>query len=196
MLEDDRSEAVDKDYISYFSILQDKDAENEKVKEVEEKFFSLLKALNEDTRQLSEFMIEEGNMIKELCTYLSKIFSQLDLSVVLPLMPVPWMEGCKEAILNSQGHLIIVKDKVESKSLEKYPPDVVLMVIWAVIPQLKELVDSYMKRISKRISIFERVTEELKNIQRTFEVSVEEASENAPEDFRRRAAREVLIPKK
>jgi len=198
LLKNDGLDAIDKDYFSYLSVLQDKEADDEKVKEIEEKFFSLLKALNEDTRQLSEFMIEEGNMIKDLCTYLRKIFSQLDLSIVLPLIAVPWVETCKEVILNSQGHLILVKNQgeVESKSLENYPPDVILMVIWSVIPQLKELVNSYMKRVSMRVNFFERTGEELKNIQKSFEISTEEASENTYEDFREKSVREVLVPKK
>jgi hypothetical protein len=92
-------------------------------------------------------------MVSRICKYLRNILSELDLSVSLPQKAVPELEKCKEIVLNSQCHLIMIqKDgKVESKSLENYPPETILMVVWSLIPKLREEVSLYMKRVSMRL---------------------------------------------
>lgn len=191
------SNAEDEEYFIYSSIFQEKEVDDERIKELEEKIFSFMKAISEDTRQLSEFMMEEGNIVKDVCAYLIKILSQLDLSVVLPEKIVPAIKSCEKIILNSQGHLIIIKEKgeVESKSLEKYPPEIILMVILGVIPRLKEAVNTYMKKISVRINFFEKINEELGSIQKNFEFSLGESLKDS-EDLREKRVREALIYKK
>jgi hypothetical protein len=80
--------------------------------------------------------------------------------------------------------------KVESKSLEKYPPETILMVVWALIPRLREEVSLYMKRVSVRLNFLEMVNEELKNIQRPFETH----DEKPIGDFQEDKVKKVLIP--
>ena len=193
----DSLESIDEEYFNYPSILQNEGADNEKIKEIEEKFFNLLKVINEDTRQLSEFLIEEENLVKEICAYLKKIFSRLDLSVALPRESFSILGPCKEIILNSQGHLILVReeDGVESKALEDYPPEVILTVVWVVIPKLKEVVSRYMRKVNVRVSFFERINSEFKSIQKAFETSREEAPEGSYKDFQERSIREVILSK-
>ena len=191
------SETMDAEYSSYLSVLKDKDSDNEMIKEIEEKFLLLLRSVNDDTKQLGEYLIEERNMVKDICTYLKRIFSQLNIAIILPNMPIPLFKTCKEIILNSQGHLIIVKEdnRVESKSLQKYPPEVVLIVVWGIIPKLKEIISTYMRQVSMRVDLFEKINEELKSVQESFEIPKREDEENS-EDFREESAREALIPKK
>jgi hypothetical protein len=191
------SESMNDEYVNYLTILQDKDSGDEKIKEIGEKFFDILRSINDDTKQLGEYLIEERNMVKAICTYLRRIFSQLNIAIILPNIPVPPFKTCKEIILNSQGHLIIVKedDKVESRSLQKYPPEIVLIVIWGVIPKLKEIINAYMRQVSTRLDFFEKINEELKSVQESFEIP-QEGDEEGSEDLRVENAREAIIPRK
>jgi len=193
----ENSETKDAEYSSYLSVLQDKDSDNEKIKEIEEKFLLLLRSVNDDTKQLGEYLIEERNMVKDICTYLERIFSQLNIAIILPDIPIPFFKICKEIILNSQGHLIIVKEdnRVESKSLQKYPPEVVLIVVWGIIPKLKEIISTYMRHVSIRVDLFEKISEELKSVQESFEVPEREDGQES-ENFREDSAREAIIRKK
>jgi len=178
--------------VDYASVFQDKEIDDNKTKEVGEKLSGLLKVITEDARQLSEYLTAESSMVSQICGYLSKIMTELDLSVVLPQKTVPDIDKAKELILNNQCHLIVVqKDgKVESKSLENYPPETILMVVWALIPKLREEVSLFMKRVSVRLNFLEMVNEELKNIQRPFETQ-----EDKPiGDFQEDKVKKVLIP--
>jgi len=178
--------------VDYASVFQDKEIDDNKAKDVGEKLSGLLRVITEDARQLSEYLSAESGMVTQICGYLSKILSELDLSVVLPQKTVPEMDKARELILNTQCHLIVVqKDgKVESKSLEKYPPETILMVVWALIPKLREEVSLYMKRVSVRLNFLEMVNEELKNIQRPFETHDEKPLGEFQED----KVKKVLIP--
>jgi hypothetical protein len=178
--------------VDYNSVFQDKEIDDNKAKDVGEKLSGLLRVITEDARQLSEYLNAESGMVNQICGYLSKILSELDLSVVLPQKTVPELDKAKELILNTQCHLIVVqKDgKVESKSLEKYPPETILMVVWALIPKLREEVSLYMKRVSVRLNFLEMVNEELKNIQRPFETH----DEKPIGDFQEDKVKKVLIP--
>jgi len=184
----------DAELSNYKSVFLENEVDDEKVKDVEEKFSSLLKVITEDSRQLSEYLLAEENMISQICASLRKIFEELDLSVVLPKQAVPSLEKSREVILNSEGHLIIVQKDgtVESKSLEKYPPETVLMVVWGLIPKLREEVSRYMKKVSVRLNFLEMINEELKNIQRPFKIS----EEKTVGEFREERVKEILIPQK
>ena len=176
----------------YTSVFQDKEIDDAKAKDVSEKFGSLLKVITEDARQLSEYLVAESSTVTQICTYLRSILSELDLSVSLPQKTVPELEKCKELILNSQCHLIMIqKDgKVESKLLEKYPPETILMVVWFLIPKLREEVSLFMKRVSVRLNFLEMVNEELKNIQSPFETHGEKPIGEFQED----KVKKILIP--
>ena len=178
--------------IDYASVFQDKEIDDAKAKDVGEKLSGLLKVITEDARQLSEYLTAESSMVTQICGYLSKILSELDLSVILPQKTVPELDKAKELILNTQCHLIVVqKDgKVESKSLENYPPETILMVVWALIPKLREEVSLFMKRVSVRLNFLEMVNEELKNIQRPFETHEDKPVGEFQED----KVKKVLIP--
>jgi len=182
----------DESMVDYASVFQDKEIDDNKAKDVGEKLSGLLRVITEDARQLSEYLNAESSMVTQVCGYLSKILSELELSVVLPQKTVPEMDKARELILNTQCHLIVVqKDgKVESKSLEKYPPETILMVVWALIPKLREEVSLYMKRVSVRLNFLEMVNEELKNIQRPFE----NHDEKPVGEFQEDKVKKVLIP--
>jgi len=191
-------ESTEEELFSYPFFLQDEEANSEKVKEIEEKFFNLLKVINEDTRQLSEFLVEEENLVKEICACLKDIFYRLDLSVTLPTKHFSNLKEYKEIILNSQGHLIFLDKEgaVESKSLESYPPEIILTVVWGVIPKLRETVNDYMRKVNFRLNFFEKINEEFKSIQKSLEASKEGAIKSSYDDFQQKSIREVILSKK
>ena len=146
-----------------------KEVEKMKV-EMEKDFFEKLQTLNEETMQLSELLKEEGRLIHELCTLLRQILAKLNVSLSIPAKSPPWPGGIKQALLNSQGHLIMVSGdgEISSRNLEDYPSDTVFMVFWYVIPQLGNLIGDYRKKTNLHVNFFNRITRELNNIPKLF----------------------------
>lgn len=175
--------SVEEVYLSYpYQLQTEETKENfEKTKaEIERRFNELLTTISEETIQLSEFLIEEKKLIQELCMFLRHILKRLNITFNIPLRAVPELQtNAKNIMLNEEGHLIVMyeKDKANSKVLEDYPPEIVLSVIWNVIPQLEKAIKAYRKKISERVSIFERIRKELKNIHRVFSSSSKDESE-------------------
>jgi hypothetical protein len=170
-------------YLYYPYQLQNEETDEnfEKTKvEIEKRFNELLTTISEETLQLSEFLLEEKKLIQELCMFLRHILRRLNMTFNIPLKAVPELqEKAKKIVLNKEGHLIVIyeKEKVNSKVLEDYQPEIVLSVIWNVIPELEKSIKTYRRRISERVSIFERIKKELKNIQKVFTSSNKEESE-------------------
>ena len=185
---DKSEESMDIDELPFSG---DKEVSDEEIKEVETKFSNLMKVITEDARQLSEYLVAEESTIRQVCKFLEKILSELDLSVVIPEKAVPTVEKSKEIILNSQCHLIIVQEDgtVESKSLDNYSPETILAVVWALIPRLREEVSAYLRRVNVRLNFLEMVKEELKNIQKPFV-----RSEESPiGEFKENKAKEIFV---
>lgn len=185
---DRHNELMDIDELPF---IRGKELSDDEIQEVEKKFNSLLRVITEDARQLSEYLVSEEGTIEQVCRSLGNILSELNLSVVIPQKAVPTVEKSKEIILNSQCHLIIVqKDgSVESKSLDKYPPEIILAVVCALIPRLREEVSGYLRKVSIRLNFLEMVKEELKNIQKPF-VRTEEVPAG---EFQEEKAKEIFV---
>lgn len=167
---------TEESYLYYPIKLQDETNENlEKTEtEIEKKFADLLSAISDETLQLSEFLIEEKRLIQELCELLREILKRLKMSFEIPTRAVPEFQGkAKKILLNDEGHLLLILEgeNVSSKVLEDYPPEVVLNVIWNIIPALEKSLKGYRRKISKRVGIFEKIKKELKNIQKVFSTS-------------------------
>jgi len=162
-----------------------KEVEKMKV-EMEKAFFEKLQTINEETMQLSELLKEEGRLIHELCALLSQILTKLNVSLSIPTGGPPWPKGIKQALLNSQGHLILVSadGEIGSRNLEDYPSDTIFVVFWHVIPQLGNLIGDYRKRTNLHVNFFNRITKELSNVPKVFsslEGKPAAAQEAAPE---------------
>jgi len=171
--------------------------------EMDQKFVELLRVIREETLQLSEFLIEEKRLIHELYVLLKLTLKQLNASFRISAKMIPLSERIKHVVLNDEGHLILVNDKgeVSSKALEDYPPEVILNVLWVVLPELSEMIVSYRKRISFRVNIFEKISREFKNLHKIFSKREEgqagESSEEAPEDEAQKdGVRQSLLSKK
>jgi uncharacterized coiled-coil protein SlyX len=175
--------SADEVYLSYpYQLQSEETSENfEKTKaEIEKRFNELLTTISEETIQLSEFLVEEKKLIQELCMFLRHILKRLNMTFNLSLKAVPELQAkAKKIMLNREGHLIVMyeKDKVNSKVLEDYPPEIVLSVIWNVIPELEKSIKAYRKKISERVGIFEKIRKELKNIHKVFSSSNKDGSE-------------------
>jgi len=167
-------------YLSYPYQLQNEETDEnfEKTKvEIEKRFNELLTTISEETIQLSEFLLEEKKLIRELCMFLRQILKRLNMTFNIPTKALPeLLPTVKKIVLNKEGHLIVMyeKEKVNSRVLEDYPPEIVLTVIWSVIPELEKSIKAYRRKISERVSIFERIKKELKNIGQVFSSSERE----------------------
>lgn len=129
-----------------------------------------LKVMNEETLQLSEFLLQEEILCRELCVLLKQVLKHLNMSFNLPANVFPQTEKTQRIILNDEAHLIFVnnKNEVKSKALEDYPPQVILNVASFIIPELSRSLTSYRKEIGSRIDLFERINNELRNFRNIF----------------------------
>jgi hypothetical protein len=146
-------------------VLDEKEIEKSKV-EIEQKLQELLKSINEETLQLSEFLVEESKLMKELCGSLRQILKRLNVSFNIPPQNLPLPKRVQKVILNEEGHLILVYEKgeVNSAFLAEYPPEIVMAALWIVMPELAKVVMLYRKKISTRVNFFGKVKKELKSV--------------------------------
>jgi len=162
--------------------LDEKEIETSKV-EMEQKLSELLTSINEETLQLSEFLMEESNLVNELCLSLKQILKQLKISFNLKVKHIPFHTSVKKVILNEEGHLIVVheKDEVSSAFLADYSPEIVMAVLWDVLPELAKVMTLYRKKISTRVNFFGKVKKELKGIVKAMGGSTDEEVETQAE---------------
>jgi hypothetical protein len=187
--ENQNAEAVEETYFFHpiqisdenAEVLSEEQIEKSKV-EIEQKLQELLKAISEETLQLSEFLIEENNLVQELCMSLKQILKKLNISFNIPPQNVPLRRQVKKVILNEECHLIIVHEKgeVNSASLAEYSPEIVMAVLLAIMPELAKVVTLYRKKISTRVNFFGKVKRELKNIAKA--IVGKEAEKRAEEE--------------
>jgi len=163
-------------------VLDEKEIEKAKT-EIEQKLQELLKSINEETLQLSEFLIEESKLMIDLCISLKQILKKLYVSFNIPPRNVPLRKRVKKVILNEEGHLILVYEKgeVNSAFLAEYPPEIVMAVLLIVMPELAKVIMLYRKKISTRVNFFGRVKKELKSVAKAIVGGKEATSDSSRE---------------
>jgi hypothetical protein len=146
-------------------VLNAEEIEKHKV-DLEQKLQELLKSISEETLQLSEFLMEEDRLVKELCTAMKQILKKLNVSFNIPPREIPLKAKVKKVILNEECHLILVYEKgeVHSAFLAEYPPEIVMATLLVIMPELAEVIMLYRKKISTRVSFFAKIRKELKNV--------------------------------
>jgi len=146
-------------------VLDEKEIEKSKV-EIEQKLQDLLRSLSEETLQLSEFLMEENKLINELCISIKQILKKINVSFNIPPHDIPIKKKVKRVILNEEGHLILIYEKGEvySAFLAEYPAEIVMAVLWVIMPELARVIMLYRKKISTRVNFFGKVKREMKNI--------------------------------
>jgi hypothetical protein len=162
--------------------LDEKEIEKSKT-EIEQKLQELLKGISEETLQLSEFLMEEKNMVNELCISLKQLLKKLNISFNIPPQNIPLRKKVKKVILNEEGHLILVHEKgeVNSAFLAEYPPEIVMAVLWVIMPELAKVIMLYRKKISTRVNFFGKLKKELKGVVKAIVGSKEETAVSSGE---------------
>jgi hypothetical protein len=193
------------DYEDFYSLLfGDQPSETldetmvEKAKvEVEGKFLDSLKVINEEILQLSEFLIEDKKLAQELCKLIKPVLKHLNLSFVISPRAISLFEKTDQIILNEEGSLIFIhdKNKVDSKALEEYPPEIILIVFLDIIPKLGKLLKLYRKKVGMRVNFFEKIYRELENVNRTFVTSNQRHDESLEESVEVDGVKKVLFSK-
>lgn len=150
--------------------------------EFEQKLQELLRSINEETLQLSEFLMEEDRLIKDLCASLKQVLKKLRVSFYIPPREIPIRGKVKKVILNEECHLILVYEKgeVHSAFLAEYSPEIVMATLLVIMPELAKALMLYRKRISTRVSFFGRIKKELKSVVKAI-VGSQEAAETEKE---------------
>lgn len=193
------------DYEDFYSFLfGDQSSETldetmvEKAKvEIEGKFLDSLKVINEEILQLSEFLIEDKKLAQELCKLIKPVLKHLNLSFVISPKAIPLFEKTEQIILNEEGRLIFIhdKNKVDSKALEEYSPEIILIVFLDIIPKLGRLLKLYRKKVGMRVNFFEKIYRELENVNRTFVTSNQRRDESLEESVEVDGVKKILFLK-
>jgi len=199
--EENQSEATEEAYFFHpmqlseenEETLDEKEIEKSKV-EIEQKLQELLKSISEETLQLSEFLMEENKLMSELCISLKQILKKLNVSFNIPPRDIPLRKKVKKVILNEEGHLILVHEKgeVNSAFLAEYPPEIVMAVLWVVMPELAKVVMLYRKKISTRANFFGKIKKELKGVVKA--IVGKEATQESDSEQTMDAVKESLKP--
>jgi hypothetical protein len=163
-------------------ILDEKEIEKSSA-EFEQKLQEILTSLNEEVLQLSEFLLEENKIVNELCTALKQILKKFDVSFNIPTKDLPTKRKIEKAILNEEGHLVLLYEKgdVHSAFLAEYPPHIVMTVLWTVMPELAKVIMLYRKKVSARVGFFGKLRKELKGIANAVMGEKEENAEHNDE---------------
>jgi hypothetical protein len=158
----------------------------------EQKLQELLKVISSESLQLNAFLSEENRLVNEVCLSLTQVMKKLQISFDIPAFNISSKRKIRKAILNDEGSLKLFYEKDGEKSdfLANYPPETVLAVLWAIMPELAGAMTSHRKRLSARISFIERVKKELKNVAKAVmetSSSTEQKKESLPTDSSKNA---------
>lgn len=160
------------------SIEVESDATVEKHVEVENRVNDFLRAISEETSQLTEFLAQEKKLTNEICSLLAQTLKNLKISFNIPSTYISKLEA-RQIKLSKEGYLVIKGDgnKVYSKPLEEHPPDIILKVMLVIVPELGKAVKAYRRSICQRVSLLEKIKHELGNLQKAFSPEENESIE-------------------
>jgi hypothetical protein len=146
-------------------ISDEKDTEESKT-ENEQKLQGLLRCISEEAQQVRQSLMEENKLMNELCTSIRQITKKLSISFNIPPQNIPVKKKAERVVLNEECHLTLVYQKGEAHSafLAEYRPEIVMAVLWNIMPKLAKVIALYRKKVSKRINFFGKVKRELINI--------------------------------
>lgn len=163
-------------------IIDEKEIEKSNI-EIEQKLQELLRSISEETLQLNEFLTRENELMNDICISIKQVLQRINVSFNIPPHDIPGKRKAKRIILNKECHLTLVyqKGQVRSAFLAQYPPEIVMAVLWIIMPELARAIMRYRKKISKRVSLFEKVKMELKNITKAM-VGGKEAAKSTEEN--------------
>lgn len=138
----------------------------ERLKEMEPALSELLQSMREGAQALVESRAEDTRLSRELCAALAAYTSWLDVTLEIPPEAIPKFYNAEKMFLSPQGRLVVVdrQGRVNSQALEEYPTEIVLTVVWNTLPKLQSKMERYADRLSERIELLGRISQELKSL--------------------------------
>ena len=137
-----------------------------RIKEMEPALSELIPSIREGAETLAASIAEYTRLSRELCKALAAYTGWLDITLEIPPEEIPRFYEAEKMFLSPQGHLVVIdnRGRVDSKALEEYPTEVVLMVVLNAMPQIKSKMDEYAQRLSERIDLLEGFSSLLRSI--------------------------------
>lgn len=141
--------------------------------DAEQKLQELLRIVDEESTQLNRFLMDENKLVLDACMSLTLVLKKLRISFNIPPQDLPFRRNVKKVVLNEEGHLVLFYEKEEKRDafLAEYPPEIVMAVLWVVMPEIARAITVYRKKVSTRANFFERVKKELKTVAKAMENS-------------------------
>lgn len=148
-------------------------AEEKSLKDMESDLSNLLQSIHEGAQILVESRDRAARLVGELCASLTAYTEWLGVTIELPPETVPQFYNAEKIVLTPNSHLVVIdrQGKVDSKALEEYPTEIMLIVVWNALSQLQSAMQRYAQRLGERIDILDRISSEL----RSLPISAEEA---------------------
>lgn len=155
-----------------------------KVEEIESKLCELLDDMSTETTELGEFLKKERELTKELYCILRGILVHLKTSFNVPAENVTKLKYANQIKLDTEAQLVVVwsGNKVDSKPLKDYSPDVVLAVLWTIFPELEKVVKARKEKTKKRVGLLERIRRQMTTLQKAFAEPSNEGFKLVPDE--------------
>ena len=155
-----------------------------RVDEVESKLCELLEAINAETAELGEFITKERELTKELYCILREILIHLKTPIDIPAESMTKLRYAHQIKLDTEAQLVVVwpGNKVDSKPLKDYSPDVVLAVLWTIFPELEKVVKACKEKTKKRVGLLERIRRQMTTLQKAFAEPSNEGFKLVPDE--------------
>jgi len=162
----------------------DQDRHGVKIEEIESKLCELLEAMSAETTELGEFLKKERELTKELYCILREILVNLKTSFNIPAESVTKLKYANKIKLDTEAQLVVVwpGNKVDSKPLKDYSPDVVLTVLWTIFPELQKMVKAHKEKAKRRVGFLERIRKQMKTLQKAFAEPSNEGFKLVPDE--------------
>ena len=137
--------------------------------EGEARLLEILKAMSAETVELSGYLAREKELTEDLCETLYEILAHLKISFTVPKEKVVKFNSALKIELDQEAQLVIFwpDNKVDTKPLKNYTPDVVLAVFWAILPELGKAVRTSIELVKRRISVLEKIRKQMKSFHET-----------------------------
>ncbi|MBS7615921.1 hypothetical protein KEJ45_01825 [Candidatus Bathyarchaeota archaeon] len=131
-----------------------------------QKMEEFMKTISQEAVQLNNYLLEEKKLIADLCVSLKSVLNSLHISFDIPPQDIPLEKNARKLVLNEHGQLIIFTEKGQESAafLADYQPEVIIAVLWDVIPILAKVITRNKRRVRSRISFFEKLKTELANV--------------------------------
>lgn len=156
------------------------DSSGERPLEMEPALSELLQSIHEGAQKLAEATARDAQLGGELCASLTAYTGRLGATLELPPESFPNFYDAEKMYLTHQGQLVVVdkRGKVNSRALDEYPTDVVLVVVWNALPLLQSAIQMRAQRLGERVDLFDRISSELRRLP----IPAEEASGEGSDD--------------